>query len=68
MTENSLICGYPTHQGVGISNQKMAFLSVLLDAFENKLPLALPQISEMDQISQRYDAMPFSDIFSKDHI
>jgi len=46
----------------------MAFLSVLLDAFENKVPLALPMISEMDQISRRYDPFPFEEIFSKDHI
>ncbi|MCB8875949.1 O-fucosyltransferase family protein [Acidisoma silvae] len=63
-----LVCGYAVHGGGGISNQKMALLGAFLDSFESHLPLALPQITEMDQIARKYDAYDFGDIFDEDCI
>lgn len=61
----SPVCGYGIHGGGGISNQKMAFLGVMLDSFETALPVVLPHFTEMDQMAQRYDAYAFGDIFDE---
>ena len=55
--------GYVPVGGGGISNQKMALLGLFLTALERRVPMALPDICNMDQVNRRYEAVPFASVF-----
>jgi len=62
-SNENIVCGYATHGGGGISNQKMAFIGALLDSFETGKSLIIPKFTEMDQVKNIHTPYDFEYLF-----
>lgn len=59
----NIVCGYATHGGGGITNQKMAFIGALLGSFETGKSFVIPKFTEMDQVKNIYTPYDFEYLF-----
>lgn len=55
--------GYEPHGGGGITNQKIAFVGLLVEAYETKRPVVLPRFKIFDQITKQFRPLSFGDVF-----
>lgn len=59
----NIVCGYATHGGGGITNQKMAFIGALLGSFETGKSFVIPKFTEMDQVKNIHTPYDFEYLF-----
>ena len=57
------VLGYRTIGGGGITNQKIAFIGLLLEAYESKRPVVLPYFRVMDQVERHHRKIDFEEVF-----
>ncbi|MCJ2043152.1 O-fucosyltransferase family protein [Methylobacterium sp. J-078] len=61
--ENLPPIGYEPHGGGGITNQKIAFVGLLVEAHATNRPVVLPRFKIFDQITKQFRPLAFEDVF-----
>ena len=60
--------GYDPVGGGGISNQKMAFMGLLWEAFEIRRAVVLPRFRVMDQLTRAHRPLEFGDVYEAEPV